>query len=274
VINQHDVGEFMQTKSQSSTQRAAFSMVELLVVIAIIGVLVGLLLPAVQSARESARRSSCLGHAHQHVLAMLNFESAAARLPAGSVAQPYPAEPTTPHTFYRWSAFAQILPHLESGNVRQQLDLSLPMYHKDFSISAANRGALEIMIPTLLCPSDRQERVQPGFGPTNYAACSGSGNDGGSPLSADGVFYINSNLRLADIPDGTSRTVLLGECLLGQPVGPSATRPTVDPRFAYVFATAAPLKQSACDAATLLNFTDPPSFSWANGEFRSALYNH
>ncbi|TWU28131.1 hypothetical protein Pla144_14180 [Bythopirellula polymerisocia] len=259
---------------QPISKRRAFSLVELLVVIAIIGVLTALLLPAVQSARESARRSTCLNHLRQLALAMQSYETATGHLPSGSVAQQDPSDPATPHTFYRWSAFAQILPQLESSAIRAQLDLSLPMYRKDFSTPEKNLPALGQVIPLMLCPSDRQERVQEQFGPTNYAACSGSGNDGGSPLTADGVFFINSNIRLADIADGTSNTIYLAECLLGQPVAPLSKRQEIDERFAYVFATAAPLTQSSCDGSGLFNYTTPSSFSWANGEFRSSLYNH
>ena len=242
--------------------------------IAIIGILAALLLPALQSARESSRRSTCVNHLRQLALAMQSYESAAGHLPAGSIAQADPADRSTPHTFYRWSAFAQILPQLESSTLGEQLDLSLPMYRKDFSSPEENGAALAKVLSLMFCPSDRQERVHPSFGPTNYAACSGSGNEGGSPISADGVFFINSNLRLADLVDGTSHTVFLAECLLGQNVVPLTPRHEVDERFAYVFAAAAPLNQAACDASSLFNFTDPPSFSWANGEFRSSLYNH
>jgi type II secretory pathway pseudopilin PulG len=247
-----------------------------LVVIAIIGVLVGILLPAVQSARESSRKSDCLSRIRQLALALSNHETSHGRLPAGSVAQADPKDPATPHTFYRWSAFAQILPYLEASQVRAQLDLTLPMYRKDFSVPVENQPALALVLPSLLCPSDRGDRVNPMFGPTNYAACTGSGNDGGSPFTADGVFYTNSQTRLADIVDGTSRTAILAECILGQPnpIPARTLQSQVDERFAYVFASAAPLNQAACDRSMLYNFTDPPGYSWANGEFRCALYNH
>lgn len=259
---------------KSHAGRTALSLVELLVVIAMIGILVGLLLPAVQSAREAARRTTCLNHLRQIAVAMQHYESTRGHLPAGSVAQPDPNDPATPHTFYRWSAFAQLLPYLELENLHEGLDLSLPMYRKDFSLPEENQAAVRQIIPDLLCPSDRMQRVHPNFGPTNYAASAGSGNDGGSPLTADGVFYINSNIRLADIADGASRTIMLSECVLGEPVPAMTPRAEIDPSTAYVFAASAPLVQSACDSSLLLNFTDPPSFSWANGEFRSSLYNH
>lgn len=254
--------------------RGAFSLVELLVVIAIVAVLVAFLLPAVQAARESSRRNDCMSRLRQLSLAMQHYESALGHLPAGSVAQPDPRDQLTPHTFYRWSAFAQVLPYFENAAIYQQLDLSLPMYRRDFSVPTENEAALAQIIPEMLCPSDRNERVSTRFGPTNYAASAGSGIAGGTPLAADGIFFINSRIAHKDIGDGASHTVYLAETTLGDAVDPLSPRNEKDERTAYVFASAAPLTQTACDASTLFNFTDPLSFSWANGEYRSAMYNH
>ncbi len=255
-------------------RNSAFSLVELLVVIAIISLLVGFLLPAIQAARESSRRNDCLNRLKQLSLAMHNYEAAQGHFPSGSVAQADPNDPAMPHTFYRWSAFAQVMPHFENAALYAQLDLSLPMYRKDFSIPDENQATLEQIIPSMLCPSDRMERVSPRFGPTNYAASAGSGIEGGTPLTADGVFYINSRVSLAEIADGTSQTVYLAETTLGDFIPQLTPRDQVEERTAYVFASAAPLTQTACDATILFNFTDPPGFSWANGEYRSAMYNH
>jgi hypothetical protein len=210
----------------------------------------------------------------QLAVSMQNFESAHGHLPSGSIAQADPTDPATPHTFYRWSAFAQVLPFIENASLYVQLDLALPMYRRDFSIPEENQAALEQIIPLLLCPSDRVERVSPRFGPTNYVASAGSGIDGGTPFATDGIFFINSRTSLKEVRDGASQTIFLSEAALGAPVPMLTKRSEVDKRLAYVFATAAPLTQAACDATSLYNFTDPPSFSWANGEYRSAMYNH
>ncbi len=257
-----------------SRSRAAFSLVELLVVIAIIGVLCGLLLPAVQQARETARRVDCLNRLRQAAVAIHNYESARGQLPPGSVAHRYAAQPTTPYTFYRWSALAHALPYMEQSATYAALDLDLPLYQADFSTPAPNREGVKALLPGLLCPSDRQERVSSAFGPTNYAACAGSGTGGGTPFDSGGLFYINSGTRMSDISDGASHTALLAECTLGETPPPLTPRSAADPRLVYAFARAVPMTDASCEESALWNLSDPPGFSWANGEFRSALYNH
>lgn len=65
-------------------KRRAFTLVELLVVIAIIGVLVALLLPAVQAAREAARRTSCGNKLRQLAIGLHNFHDTMLKFPPGA----------------------------------------------------------------------------------------------------------------------------------------------------------------------------------------------
>jgi prepilin-type N-terminal cleavage/methylation domain-containing protein len=248
---------------------AGFTLVELLVVIAIIGILLGLLIPAVQMAREAARRTACANNMRQVGLGMLHYESAVGHFPPGAVARPYPAAPNTPWTFYRWSALAALTPYLEQSVAHDLLDLNKPLYSATFSVTPENAAGVRTLIPIFLCPSDRQQRLRASFGPTNYAFNTGTGSNGGSPVETDGPFFVNSRVRIAEIRDGTSQTMALSESILG--VLDSQDR---DPRYSYRFTFMTPLTENACSAAATWNFQDPRGFSWANGEFRSALYNH
>jgi prepilin-type processing-associated H-X9-DG protein len=116
--------------------------------------------------------------------------------------------------------------------------------------------------------------VASGFGPTNYATCTGSGAQGGSPFETDGLFFVNSKIRLSDVKDGVSKTAAASESLLGDGPERLLKRRLVDPRTVYAFANAAPLSETACRQTRLWNFTNRRGFSWANGEYRCTLYNH
>jgi prepilin-type processing-associated H-X9-DG protein len=116
--------------------------------------------------------------------------------------------------------------------------------------------------------------VSPAFGPTNYAVCAGTGVGGGTPFEADGAYYTNSFTRLADVADGSSRTAMAAEGTLGETPPPLTGRAAANPQLVYGFAMGFPLTAAACEATELWNLSDPPGYAWANGEFRSAMYNH
>ena len=250
------------------------TLVELLVVVAIVGTLAGLLLPALQRVRESARRASCANNFHQLGVAMLHHESARRVFPIGSESREWPAFPEHWHQFFRWSALAHLTPYFENEQILRGLDLSVPLYRPGFQVMPQNQAIVAMVVPMFLCPSDRGVSVADGFGPTNYAACAGSGSGGGTPFDADGMCYINSRTRSVQVADGLSKTALMSESILGD--GPEAftDRSLVDNVMTYAVIFSVPLTATRCSRAVNWNLTNRRGFSWANGEYRTGLYNH
>lgn len=210
-----------------------FTLVELLVVIAIIGILVALLLPAVQAAREAARRSQCLNNMKQLSLGVLNHESNVKRLPAGFTTVP---SGDLNHT---WATYT--LPYLEEASLFGQIDFTKPVFApwQEAGQTCPNSAPWTYtQISLFLCPSGRGPNLHTGaaacFAHGNYVA-----NTGWFPwyqalpktnydfyrnldfqstgVDKRGVFEKvyseqNEGMPLQKISDGTSNTVMLGEC--------------------------------------------------------------
>lgn len=203
--------------------RRGFTLIELLVVIAVIGLLVGLLLPAVQQAREAARRTQCQNNLKQLGLALHNYHDAHATFPPAYVADPrHPArDPVTYDAAPGFAWGALLLPQLDQVPLYHQFNFSRPCW--DPSLSAAARTSL----PVFLCPSnsgpagpfavkDATGTTLATFAPSNYVANAGQEEPWGYTREdytglADGPFYRNSRTRVADVLDGLSHTVFLGE---------------------------------------------------------------
>ena len=204
--------------SHSKAARSGFTLVELLVVIAIIGVLVGLLLPAVQAAREAARRMSCSNNLKQIGLAMHNYHDTHKVFPAFLYRNGQ-------RDYWRgYSAFTQILPFIEQQPLHDQLAAqSLNFYHH--WDSGPHNDLRRTLIPAFKCPSDTQF-PSTGSGWANGPGCS-YGVSFGSTIQWDryqdqnGMFRGHSDintrpeLRMADVTDGLSNTLLASEHMAG-----------------------------------------------------------
>jgi prepilin-type N-terminal cleavage/methylation domain-containing protein/prepilin-type processing-associated H-X9-DG protein len=193
--------------------RRAFTLVELLVVIAVIGVLVALLLPAVQAAREAARRAQCSDHLRQFGLALHNYESTKRHFPTGLVSNEAGSE------IYA-SAHVLLLPYFEEDSLNALWDQK-----KQFAQQLPQ--ALATVVPTFICPSNAKENpftlsalaafgMPTVFGATDYVLCKGSTDTWcvtvhELPRERRGCFYVNLKTRTAEIEDGTSHTMAIGE---------------------------------------------------------------
>jgi hypothetical protein len=173
--------------------RRAFTLFQLLVIIAALGLLFALLLPAILRLRAAAARAQSLNNLKQIALACHNYHATFLTLPPGNDAN-------------NFSASAYLLPFIEQDNVFKLLDFKRP------STDPANAQVRAILIKTFLNPRDPQMAVVEGSGATNYLFCAGS-----KPAlkDNDGVFYQDSKIKLQEIPDGTSNTLLAGETLKG-----------------------------------------------------------
>lgn len=184
-----------------------FTLIELLVVIAIIAVLISLLLPAVQSAREAARRAQCVNNLMQIGLALSHYETAHEAFPPGVINPTGPIDNIAKGVHFNW--ITQILPYLDNRATARHFNYNVDLY------DAANTTVRSITIGSLVCPSDplRGRGVAgPDFRPggTSYAA---NYNDKEEPIDTknNGVFFLNSAVRLDQILDGSSYTLFAGE---------------------------------------------------------------
>jgi len=185
--------------------RAAFTLIELLVVIAIISTLMGLLLSAVQRVREAAARAKCQNNLKQISLALLNYESAKQILPTGHRGLFNPQG----QVFSGWTL--DILPFLEQPTVYTNA-LAAYQTNRNPFVNPPHTD-LNTVLPVFLCPSDGRIDA-PQFAPRSkvfVAFTSYLGVNGKDQSTHDGVLYQGSRIRMADILDGASTTLLLGE---------------------------------------------------------------
>lgn len=224
-----------------------FTLVELLVVIAIIGILIALLLPAVQAAREAARRMQCANRFKQVGLAFHNYHSAHNCFAPGYMywnSTYSTAEcggfPSRGYKGYGWATL--ILPFLELQSLHNQFDFRYEEGGLSGTGQSVQNAILEgTIVPAYLCPSDPQgeELVartgsgkQPGASHndednarTNMAGvadsesvtCPDSHININRKSKANGMMVAVDAIRIADVIDGTSNTLMVGEVTGGKP---------------------------------------------------------
>ena len=225
--------------------RAGFTLVELLVVIAIIGILIALLLPAVQAAREAARRTQCSNNLKQIGLGLHNYHDSFKTFPfAWMVDLSLGMGPGM--NAQCWGT--RILPYIEQTALADQYNDDYPAFNGLGPISDNNVLLIQTPLAVYVCPSapeSAEARVydadysSAGFpiqfraAPSDYCASTGvrgvfaqlayANFPGGAGGAREGVLLFSGSdlnnptqmdlnfCRMADVTDGTSNTILVGE---------------------------------------------------------------
>jgi prepilin-type N-terminal cleavage/methylation domain-containing protein/prepilin-type processing-associated H-X9-DG protein len=217
----------MNTPSRQ-VRRPGFTLIELLVVIAIIAILIGLLLPAVQKVREAANRASCTNNLKQIGLALHNYHD---------TNKQFPYENTNLSDSVRCNWAAHIFPYIElpftptvlgpTTTIGSSPPLPQPGIRND---AIGNTFLVKIYI----CPSDGPKISADGSRAMgNYLGVNAPNTDQRDYWNTNtkGVFVyqchntINVSIsdpaavvnakgppvRIADITDGLSNTLAVGE---------------------------------------------------------------
>jgi prepilin-type N-terminal cleavage/methylation domain-containing protein/prepilin-type processing-associated H-X9-DG protein len=215
-------------------RRRGFTLIELLVVIFIIALLISLLLPAVQSAREAARRAQCTNNLKQLALSIHNYESAQGSFPTDGIMQPGIPRDGYPYSFFGTTWRIRLLPYMEQATMANAYNFSVS------SCEPHNITVAATQLSTMICPSGPDSFMEQAFDSdwtypftipqgmsqklSTYVTNRGLWFmfDNFDPVTPDpcypaynhsmaGVIFDCSRVRVANITDGMSNTLLLGE---------------------------------------------------------------
>jgi prepilin-type N-terminal cleavage/methylation domain-containing protein len=250
LLRPHELAVHGPRRSEHAA-RTAFTLVELLVVIAIIGVLVSLLLPAVQAAREAARRGQCQNHLKQLALACLNHHDAKGHFPGGGWGYRWGGDPDRGSGAQQPGSWLySILPYAEMQAIHALGSDGKPDVLTPAQLDGASQRTMT-PVAFINCPSRRpaklfaenpaanlqfpelnaNQAIVTAMVRSDYAGNSGAVENvqwGANPSSFPGkyyepsvptaenalvlgVFHNASEVKIAQITDGSSNTYLIGE---------------------------------------------------------------
>jgi prepilin-type N-terminal cleavage/methylation domain-containing protein len=202
----------MLLKGTAVKRRSAFTLIEVLVVVAIIGVLIGLLLPAVQKVRMAADRIVCVNNLKQIGLALHMYHDQRGAFPPGYQSG---VKDDGTETGPGWGWGAYLLDYLEQTNLKRQIRFDLDV------CDVANSDVRRTMLEIYLCPAehnivpfivvDSTDTPVCKVARSSYVAMNGILGVSEHAGDNNGAFLRNKSLRIADITDGLSNTLFIGE---------------------------------------------------------------
>jgi prepilin-type N-terminal cleavage/methylation domain-containing protein/prepilin-type processing-associated H-X9-DG protein len=190
-----------------------FTLIELLVVIAVIVLLMALLLPAVQKVREAANKMICQSNLRQLGLAQHNFHNDHGKFSTTVDAS------AAANARRSWAV--ALLPYFEQDALLRQFDLTKHWAHP------ANAAAVGRRLRLLECPSDAEPPFDRGTVPVSGFGAYLTATADYAPydevktsvaalvdVCQRGLLYADDVMgaRLADAHDGSSNTIIMGEC--------------------------------------------------------------
>ncbi len=223
---------------------------ELLVVITIIGILIALLLPAVQAAREAARNLQCRNNLKQLALGCLDHENIHGTFPTNGWGDGWAPDPDQGFTKEQPGSWLfAILPYVEQESLFN-LAAGQPGWPVPASKQAKMVQMQGVVVALFFCPTRRPPMAPPArqiwffnlpnTGPppiacrNDYAINAGSKcfiqqdriytdynnarDDAAGPPNYfylannwNGISFMRSEIKIADVTDGTSSTFMIGE---------------------------------------------------------------
>lgn len=224
----------MSNLRASSRERRGLTLLELLIIGFVIVVLIGLMLPAFLHSREAARRTQCSNHLKQFGLSLHNYHDAHRVLPPGALSwSRFPD--------MQRSAHSALLPFFES---------TYKTFTADLAWKAMAPRWTSRRVPAFICPSCSNRGTTEDeffgalagtgstFGVTSYIYCKGVTDTWCTapesvPSSERGPFDADYWVTFADVADGTSQTIFMGEGATGGDwmvcTGTGCTEPTRNP---------------------------------------------
>ena len=183
-------------EGRRSAHRLGLTALELLLVICILSLVGALLVAAVQKVRVAAARAACLDRTRTIGVALHSYHAAHGRFPPGVC----PVRDDHPTPALAWPA--QLLPYLGREPLAAQTAAAFAA-ERDFQVDPPHVG-LATVVREFTCPSDgRTHAVQAvGSGRVPRAFTSYLGVAGTRAAWEDGVLFVGSRVRIADVTDG------------------------------------------------------------------------